>query len=1071
MNGNETKNTLTTPLMGGGGIRSKKGTFILQKQGSYNLDSVNTNKNEKQSKVSINEKSSKIIKQGSLNITHDHHSNSPQNQQNLEQQKIGSEAKANSQANISINAGRESNFHQSNIRSSKEIGHEQSRKSSLHTRRLTNQYYIVRKEFDPFKSPPDLSLAENHKKARLVGWATEEQKLNQENYCPCCYSIIEKNQFNISCDEKELAFLGVGYAQIFLLNKFFGFLIVVIFVLGGSLLLFVKNQINCYDKCLSILGIGIMANKEDDIEQMHPFLQILMAMFIIASILYAKKRIQKRITKFNEGYVSPCEYTIMVQNLPLDARKEELKRHFQKLMNRQIITVNMAYDIEKYNEAIDSKSEDILTYNTNKYQIKQLQTQLESQQGLTESKKEKIMNKINQIQGKNEFLLSEMKINDEFIDRFEKDCDNDRDPSKFLGTAFITFNDTVPVNSIVDEWGYTWINILKFIFFRWVTPPFIEYKEKLLIIRKAPAPADIIWENLRFSLPKNIANNTFMLCFSFIILYICFKIQFLVMYYIYPLKKQSYEEHSFILMIRGSLLSICVVIVNLALRNTMYHFTKFQRFDHHTKLLNAYINKYIFLYFFNSAFMPYVVHAQLDQGNINIELLVWDIHFIIIATSISTPLSKVFDPVMFYKLYKRWRIKSYPPEDCPYTQKEANMWFEGHPIEIADSYAYIARNLFLSAWYAQVAPFGIIFSMLGLICNHYIDKYCLLRIHPTPELITEEVYSKVIFALDLIPFIYLCGCIEYNLKNIESTNVFAIIFNFITEGGAIVGLFLSLICIIFHYKRKTKAKGAQKENRPYNEVRTLFPTEYDRCNPVTASKASIEYIKFLYNQKAVYLSANMQEMIGVQSHKKGSKKKRKSKKQIVDGTNLNHLLKSGSQQYQEKFLLNHQQSKSKLLSSQNLQQYSSYSSSSDSDSESSDSDSSNNNDQNETKKDIELNPIQLPKNIEESNTYQANDDQSNKARNGTLFYQRQSIPTIASSFQNFIHGHSTFYIEHTLVPHNQESSESDKPLDINIQKVESKSIENEEELKTYLEKNKQIESLKNIQEENKQTKE
>lgn len=110
------------------------------------------------------------------------------------------------------------------------------------------------------------------------------------------------------------------------------------------------------------------------------------------------------------------------------------------------------------------------------------------------------------------------------IERFEDDCMAERDPSKFIGTAFVTFNDTVPVNTLVEEWGYTNANILKFIFFRWVPPPFIEYKNKLLIIRKAPAPADVIWENLRFSLPRNIINNTLMLLLSMLILFISFRI-------------------------------------------------------------------------------------------------------------------------------------------------------------------------------------------------------------------------------------------------------------------------------------------------------------------------------------------------------------------------------------------------------------------------------------------------------------------------------------------------------------------------------------------------------------------
>lgn len=76
-------------------------------------------------------------------------------------------------------------------------------------------------------------------------------------------------------------------------------------------------------------------------------------MAIIGTILYAKKKINKKLNKFKEGYLTPSEYTIMVQNLPLDIKKEELKKYFEKLTNRAIVRISMAYDTEKYNFCIE----------------------------------------------------------------------------------------------------------------------------------------------------------------------------------------------------------------------------------------------------------------------------------------------------------------------------------------------------------------------------------------------------------------------------------------------------------------------------------------------------------------------------------------------------------------------------------------------------------------------------------------------------------------------------------------------------------------------------------------------
>lgn len=46
----------------------------------------------------------------------------------------------------------------------------------------------------------------------------------------------------------------------------------VIFTLGGSLSLLIKNQINCADNCLKIGGIAVLDDKDGDIELMSPLI-------------------------------------------------------------------------------------------------------------------------------------------------------------------------------------------------------------------------------------------------------------------------------------------------------------------------------------------------------------------------------------------------------------------------------------------------------------------------------------------------------------------------------------------------------------------------------------------------------------------------------------------------------------------------------------------------------------------------------------------------------------------------------------------------------------------------------
>lgn len=100
---------------------------------------------------------------------------------------------------------------------------------------------------------------------------------------------------------------------------------------------------------------------------------------------------------------------------------------------------------------------------------------------------------------------------------------------------------------------------------------------------------------------------------SLALLSISFSIQFWIMKYVYPYKKESLEVNDFIVKINAILLSLVVVVINVLLRLLVFQFTKLMKFDSITKLYSAYINRYIFLYFANSAFIPYIVHGIFDS--------------------------------------------------------------------------------------------------------------------------------------------------------------------------------------------------------------------------------------------------------------------------------------------------------------------------------------------------------------------------------------------------------------------------------------------------------------------------
>ena len=122
------------------------------------------------------------------------------------------------------------------------------------------------------------------------------------------------------------------------------------------------------------------------------------------------------------------------------------------------------------------------------------------------------------------------------------------------------------------------------------------------------------------------------------------------------------KNFDIIIKLRAALLSIIVVTINSLLRITLFYFTKFVGIDSMTRFYSAYINRYILLVFVNSAFIPYLVHSKYDKTTEeSLELLIIDIHFILLANAFATPISRFFDIDFFIKHYFRKNIKKYPP--------------------------------------------------------------------------------------------------------------------------------------------------------------------------------------------------------------------------------------------------------------------------------------------------------------------------------------------------------------------------------------------------------------------------
>ena len=193
--------------------------------------------------------------------------------------------------------------------------------------------------------------------------------------------------------------------------------------------------------------------------------------------------------------------------------------------------------------------------------------------------------------------------------------------------------------------------------------------------------------------------------------------------------------------------------------------------------------------------------------------MIQDIIFILFANAFITPITKIVNYGRINKWVYQKIILRYKKSEIPYTQHFINSKFENITLDIAESYAYIARTLFLSSWYASVAPLGVLCSLIGLFLIYRIDKYYLVKLYSIPDYVSADVIQGVINVLELIPFIYICGNIEYEKRIAQSENIFEFMIEFIGYGITNMTLiFVSLALIVFQYQFNRKRKRMEIEN-------------------------------------------------------------------------------------------------------------------------------------------------------------------------------------------------------------------------------------------------------------------
>ena len=397
-------------------------------------------------------------------------------------------------------------------------------------------------------------------------------------------------------------------------------------------------------------------------------------------------------------------------------------------------------------------------------------------------------------------------------------------------------------------------------------------------IVKPPEPMDIQWENVGF----HLGFWKWLLIRVLIILLYC--VIMAIIYGLLHLERsnshvgetdQEKESPSYRVQILSFVISICVSSSNAQLTLCFRIITaqeKHWTFTHSHEML---AKRVTYGQFINSALIVTIATFYLYSDNDNYARntfadtgIAWQAFMIILANQYVHPFQIYFNPNYFIKMFQQAMVKRNLGK---YNQATANVIFEPIQPEFAEWTADAASAVYTALFFLPIVPLGTILCFFTILVQFFADKHAILRWYGRPSVQSPDIPYKFIQYFDNALFVLAMGQVVWDLWFRAEVSVWSIALAVIM---GVYKLFFVSIWIDTKFKNMLEKKKIEKEhsmlpenptnkkdsplkkrnsgvdgNTVYDDVRMKFITEYDRCNPLTAVKATQSWLQFLESKK------------------------------------------------------------------------------------------------------------------------------------------------------------------------------------------------------------------------------
>ena len=688
--------------------------------------------------------------------------------------------------------------------------------------------------YNPYKTPADLDFAAKHAKAKMIYASKPNQNFLDQDLCPCCGLPLEGSKIPVTCDLSALYHLGSGYALYFQFVKHCIIMVCLMLGISGIYNLYTNYTTGdcgdvpqtsgsqyCYEDFVTKFTIANKRNHPEELS-VQLVLNLITVIGIAVYFQYVRYQSRKTVIAADDETVTPADFTLQLKGVPQEGTDEELKQWLEDqgdpMHPLKVVKICKAYEISGYIKDLRLKQE------------------LTEKKNDTRANQEEVNRELNAVEERlREAKKQGLKQTDIVFAIFVQASHADFVKKKFEKSKFEKLLEIAKVLRKARD----------------------HFKGSRILLRRAPEPTDILWENLGSSVLEKLTKR--LLIGLVTILLVAGGFAFVVAFsWAQILIVENSGEDSIWIEILNVLISIVVTAMDPIIGITVGKLVAHQKFSTCTGYYTAVAENLAISQFMNTAlttlFAKLVIAMQLNStANIVMDLKLADFYgssgvvrtafFVFITNSFVNPIVTIFDPPFVLKqVLKRKALKDGRNNNL--TQAEANDIFEGQDFGIDWRYGYMVETMLYVAFYAPVMPMALVLTLVGLVISYWTEKFVFLRNCLLPNSLSSQLQECMIEYLEWVGFMYALGNLIFytNLQDsagnmgIETTPKYLIY----------VAMIFSLIHIFFPMQLLNEKLfpliDEVTEFVDYEDARLTFLSDYDIANPVTSRKAIKELL-------------------------------------------------------------------------------------------------------------------------------------------------------------------------------------------------------------------------------------